>query len=94
MNKEPISSIEQNDKSSQEREGGSPRPHSRRAFLKGVGAATVTVPIAAIAARATAKTIERIPDVLSDKKAENWTSRIVPDMHSASASMRRRMIPR
>jgi hypothetical protein len=68
VTKEPISSIEQNDKSSEKREGGSPRPHSRRAFLKGVGAASVTVPIAAFAAKATAKAIHRIPDVLSDKK--------------------------
>ncbi len=44
-----------------------PRPaHSRRAFLKGIGAAGAAAPFAAIAARAAAKAIERIPDVLSD----------------------------
>jgi hypothetical protein len=44
-----------------------PRPaHSRRAFLKGIGAAGAAAPLAAIAARAAAQAIERMPDVLSD----------------------------
>ncbi|MGA9722425.1 MAG: vanadium-dependent haloperoxidase [Candidatus Binatus sp.] len=44
-----------------------PRPaHSRRSFLKGIGAAGAAAPFAALAARAAAKAIERMPDVLSD----------------------------
>ena len=39
------------------------RPHSRRAFLKGIGAATATIPLAAIGAAAASK--KRLPDVLS-----------------------------
>lgn len=47
-----------------------PRPaHSRRAFLKGIGAAGAAAPFAVIAARAAAKAIERMPDVLSDNNS-------------------------
>jgi len=51
------------DHSSRGGEVEAPRPaHSRRAFLKGIGAAGMAVPLAAVAARAAS----RIPDVLSD----------------------------
>jgi hypothetical protein len=40
--------------------------HSRRAFLKGLGAAGVAAPFVAIATSAAARTKPRIPDVLSD----------------------------
>ena len=39
------------------------RAHSRRAFLKGIGAASATIPLAAIGAAAASK--RRMPDVLS-----------------------------
>ena len=39
------------------------RAHSRRAFLKGIGAASATIPLAAIGARAASN---RMPDVLSE----------------------------
>src|ERR1700688_4943131 len=51
------------DHSSRGGEVEAPRPaHSRRAFLKGIGAAGMAVPLAAVAARAAS----RIPDILSD----------------------------
>jgi len=55
--------MSESDPSSHDGKAEAPRPaHSRRAFLKGIGAAGATVPLAAIAARAAS----RIPDVLSD----------------------------
>jgi len=48
-----------------------PQPsHSRRAFLKGLGAAGVAAPFVAIATSAAARSKPRIPDVLSDTHAE------------------------
>ena len=51
--------------SSNERNSEGPQPHSRRAFLKGLGAAGVAAPFVAIATKAAAKG-PKIPDVLSD----------------------------
>src|SRR5258708_7616933 len=51
--------------SNEENPGGPQRSHSRRAFLKGIGAAGVAAPFVAIATRAAAKG-PKIPDVLSD----------------------------
>ena len=42
-----------------------PRPHSRRAFLKGIGAAGIAAPFVAIATKAAARG-PKIPDVLSN----------------------------
>jgi membrane-associated phospholipid phosphatase len=57
----------ESDTSAHDGKAGAPRPaHSRRAFLKGLGAAGATVPLAAIAARAAS----RIPDVLSDPNSD------------------------
>jgi membrane-associated phospholipid phosphatase len=43
--------------------------HSRRAFLKGLGAASVAAPFVAIATSAAARSKPKIPDVLSDTKS-------------------------
>ena len=51
--------------SSNEKNPGGPQPHSRRAFLKGIGAAGVAAPFVAIATKAAARG-PKIPDVLSD----------------------------
>ncbi len=73
MSKKPKCSLEPNLSSSAGQAGGErlgiePRPaHSRRAFLKGIGAASVAVPLTAIAANA-ART--GLPDVLSDTTAK------------------------
>src|ERR1700691_646759 len=57
----------ESDTSAHDGKAEAPRPaHSRRAFLKGLGAAGATVPLAAIAARAAS----RIPDVLSDPNSD------------------------
>src|ERR1700685_1981283 len=59
--------MSESDPSSHDGKAEAPRPaHSRRAFLKGIGAAGATVPLAAIAARAAS----RIPDVLSDPNSD------------------------
>jgi membrane-associated phospholipid phosphatase len=66
MSEGPIHKSE-SDPSSHQGKAETPLPaHSRRAFLKGIGAAGATVPLAAIAARAAS----RIPDVLSDPNAK------------------------
>jgi membrane-associated phospholipid phosphatase len=71
VNKKPKYSLEPNLSSSSSQAGEErpgiepPRLHSRRAFLKGIGAASVTVPFAAIAASGA-----RFPDVISDTRAK------------------------
>src|SRR5260370_29241117 len=51
--------------SSSDENAGQKRSHSRRAFLKGIGAAGVAAPFVAIATRAAAKG-PKIPDALSN----------------------------
>src|ERR1700721_2811424 len=46
------------------------QPHSRRAFLKGLGAAGVAAPFMAIATSAAARSKPRIPDVLSNTHSQ------------------------
>ena len=55
--------------SSSDENAGPQRSHSRRAFLKGIGAAGVAAPFVAIATRAAAKG-PKIPDVLSNPHTE------------------------
>src|SRR5258707_15785349 len=50
---------------SSDKNAGPQRSHSRRAFLKGIGAVGVAAPFVAIATRAAAKG-PKIPDVLSN----------------------------
>jgi hypothetical protein len=50
---------------SNEKNADGPQPHSRRAFLKGIGAAGVAAPFGAIATKAAARG-PKIPDVLSN----------------------------
>ena len=49
------------------------RAHSRRAFLKGIGAASATIPLAAIGATAASR--RRMPDVLSEPGQLNLNAR-------------------
>jgi membrane-associated phospholipid phosphatase len=64
MDEKPTRNAE-SDHLSNERNAEAPQPHSRRAFLKGIGAAGVAAPFVAIATKAAAKG-PKIPDVLSD----------------------------
>ena len=64
MDEKPTRNAE-SDHLSNERNAEGPQPHSRRAFLKGIGAASVAAPFVAIATKAAAKG-PKIPDVLSD----------------------------
>ncbi len=73
MNKKSKFSVDANSSSHPEHPNRSRSAHSRRAFLKGLGAASVTVPFAAITASA-----HRIPDVLSDKSGGNLDIRDRP----------------
>ena len=57
----------ESDLSSREKSAAGPqRSHSRRAFIKGLGAAGVAAPFVAIATKAAARNTPKIPDVLSD----------------------------
>ena len=68
MEKKPKSNLEPNLSTSAEHACIQRPAHSRRAFLKGLGAASATIPFAVIAARAASK--PRIPDVLSDPNSD------------------------
>ncbi len=69
MDKKVKDKFDQDSLTSAKRPDGLRPAHSRRAFLKGIGAAGAAVPLAAIAARAAAQAIERMPDVLSDNSS-------------------------
>jgi membrane-associated phospholipid phosphatase len=64
MDEKPTHNTE-SDHPSDEKNADGPQPHSRRAFLKGIGAAGVAAPFVAIATKAAARG-PKIPDVLSN----------------------------
>jgi len=71
VNKEPKSNPQSNPSSDAAiaKHAGASRPaHSRRAFLKGLGAASATIPLTAIVAHAAERT--RLPDVLSNTRSD------------------------